>query len=225
MTERTDSLFVNFKQLKQISQRTQDIVFGYIREIQKDHSFQQAPELIGFVCLAYYYLSEYFDTIGANAEIDEEKTTITNTHKQYRYASAYGRIKILSTETGIHKWKFKINGSKEYMSIGIEEDGFKNLNQGVHFRKGISYALMCTGGTTKNGKLNSSYLPNGYKKGDIVEIILNLSNKTISFIVNDQHNGEPAYKNILQRESLSYRMIVCTFDKGDGATLLDYSAQ
>ncbi len=219
----------NIKQLKQINQQSQDIVFGYIRKVKKDLSLDNIiiPELIGFVCLAYYYLSEYFCKLGVYAQVDEEKTTIYNIHSKYKYATGYGAIKIVSTEPRIHKWKFRINAAREYMSIGIDGDGFKSVESGVHFKNTTNYTLMCRGNKTKNGtaSFGAKYCPNGYGKGDIVEMILDLSVGSISFVINSDNKLGAAYKNIQQNADLNYRMTVSTFDKGDSATLLQYVVQ
>ena len=216
---------VNIRSLKKIGQRTQDTVFGYITKTEKDLSLQNIPDLVGFVCLAYYYLWEYFYKFGAHADTDDERTTLTNTHSQYKYATGYGAIRIKSIEPTVHSWKFRINSAREYMSIGIDEDGFKGLDYGVHFKKTKNYTLMCRGSKTRNGTAEARHVSNGYKEGDIVQMVLDLNKRSISFVVNDENNSNAiAYENIPVGEHLIYRMVVCTFDKGDGVTLMAYTA-
>ena len=106
----------SLKVLKYIDQRTKFVVFGYIREYENKLSlYINISPGICYICLAYYFLGEYFEKAGNQFIISNDKMTVTKKQESYKYEysnwnnTAYGKLWINSTIPQIIKWKFKIN--------------------------------------------------------------------------------------------------------------------
>ena len=54
------STVVTLQDVKNIDERTKDIVFGYIRRLQLLLSRDNVPSLVSHWCLLYYYQREFF---------------------------------------------------------------------------------------------------------------------------------------------------------------------
>ena len=99
---------VDLKKLKKISQKDQDIVRGYIKQIQSSSSQKNdIGELILFVILAYYHVFEHFEKAGSCGVIYDSNRSVK--HDGHSSTSAYGKLVIESIGKTTHKWVFKVN--------------------------------------------------------------------------------------------------------------------
>ena len=66
------------------------------------------------------------------------------------------------------------------------------------------------------------YCSFNYGAEDIVELILDLKEHTLSFVINGTCNQESIFKDILIKEKLEYYMAVAIDSGGDSVELLEY---
>eukprot|EP01084_Bolivina_argentea_P177093 306331_1 len=223
------------QKLNQVDQRSQYVVFGYIRNIQQllesyhsainktNITFYNIPKGIIYQCLFFYYTMEYFAIIGKHIKCTEEQTTITVSNSIN--CSCFGKLNIKSKEKLIHIWKFKINCMQEQVGIGINSATHSKLSHtngwyatntscfnGCYYtdRKGIQY-----------GKGNWNYKGKPFKTGDKVNMILDLSDRTLSFELNGENQGN-FYENIPVEENLNYKMAVLMYYELSSVSLLSY---
>ena len=76
-----------FAQIKTIKQSVQDIIYGYIRNIEKiNNDYNNIPELIVFLCLAFYHQFDVFEKYSRNYTISgDERNIITKSGKGYTW--------------------------------------------------------------------------------------------------------------------------------------------
>ena len=168
-------------------------------------------------------MGEYFDKIKEDTiSRSEDKLKIKRIlQKDGLDNSSIGKIIIDSTSYNIYKWKFKIGDNitwHDEIMIGITTS--TNVNDGwIYERKPIRYY----GYRKQKGDKyyldddGSSYgLDYGveFKGGDIVDMILDLNEKQLYFLVNDEHqgvafgNGLHARYSIKCGDEFKYRMVV-----------------
>ena len=145
--------------------------------------FYQLAISINFVHQSLIVM-EYFKTFnGHNITISFNKKRITSKHRG-TYNSIYGGFVVCNdsndfnnkTPTKSTKWKFKINSTGNGVYIGIAS--FNNVNDSA-FSYNSSIGYWCRGAVFKDGKCTDSY--NSYQEGDIIIMIHNPCDKTITF--------------------------------------------
>eukprot|EP01084_Bolivina_argentea_P173854 301161_1 len=92
------SQVISFEKINRINQRTKDIVFGFIRHINKSVSADNTPPLIKYLCVLFYYAS-IESNILTSKEIQNFEELFYNYHK----------TKHLLQIT--HEWKLLFRGS------------------------------------------------------------------------------------------------------------------
>ena len=101
------------------SKQEECILSGYVRQVQNsfpDNTFYVIPDLVIFICLAYYYEPEQWDINTKTTGIDVDGNNINHTDNDY------DRISLTKiAEKGIHVWRFRINHiiDKGWNVIGI----------------------------------------------------------------------------------------------------------
>eukprot|EP01084_Bolivina_argentea_P092817 166963_1 len=137
-------------------------------------------------------MMEHFKRIVRNGQKKKYIATISNSQrtvklKDKNLTSCYGAIVIPSIGDSIHRWKFRVDKLGN-MAIGIDEapgaskEGwFINQNDTKNYAWG-NWGKKCSQGTQKvYGTM--------YGTGDIIEMILNLSDGTLSYSKNEQIQG------------------------------------
>ena len=104
----------SLKKIKSIKKEIQFTVFGYMRQSENELSlFCNITEGIYYICLAYYYLGEYFEKAGDDIRISDDQMTITKMKSNACWKNtSYGNIWIDSWIHQIVEWRFKINSVK-----------------------------------------------------------------------------------------------------------------
>ena len=210
--------------IKNINQRTVDIVFGYIRQCKKSRQFKEIhiiPDLVIYTILYFYYIREEFGVCGDNLKINKLKDILTCIEWKNTYKGAYGYIDI-TIKNIIYIWNFKIlNVSRQEMFIGIESSKNKiHTNQDWIWSKDY-YLYDC------NNKLWTSHGGNkGYgekfEKNDELKMIINTNKKTIEYYKNDISLGI-AFKDIKITENKIYHMFVSANFANDSIQLINFS--
>ena len=154
--------------------------------------------------------------------MSEDKYIITHIYYLI-YATSYVSQIIKSNESAIHEWEIKVNKLK-YVNLYIGIDSSNNRWTNAPFM-------------WKKDPINYSYKPNGYKytlghyeqygssykTGDVVKMILDLKKKEIKYIVNDTSDHGVAYNNIVTNDEINYRLAICTYDKDDSVSIINYN--
>eukprot|EP01084_Bolivina_argentea_P070491 128161_1 len=196
-----------FKKIKNIDTKSKDIVFGYIKQHQSLLS-NNIPLLINHMCLIYYFSSDKFDQncIGKDLSIINE-TCVSMVQGSLWQSAILTRI----INTGKYQWTFKIlaNMQSECLNdftidIGItdtnawcEENQDKNTPQDTFFyERNDSYRSYAF---NTCGHLYDPTLEEGYeilkmyavkcKKDYIINMILDLDNLNLSYIINGHDYG------------------------------------
>ena len=114
---------LDLKKLKTIDQSKQDIIFGFIKQINTNKGNIEVPELIIYIILSYYYEYEIFDKEFCSKTISisgMNKNIITKTNGSCAWqTSVFGLKWIKSTTNNIYKWKIKNLTSDKCVAFGI----------------------------------------------------------------------------------------------------------
>ena len=180
---------LDLKQLKEIDDVYKLPVFGYIRKVENELCCT-ITMLIYYLCLAYFYESDFFDECGDNILISENKTRITvlrDGSKYDRRHQAFCNQIIDSRSKQTAKWKIKINKMIDKMD---DETYFRifliisNDNKGIYCTGGYGFSNdKCT---ITNSSGNHSGLQFTIQQNDIIQVVLNTDNATIGIIKNEQ---------------------------------------
>ena len=102
---------LNFSVLKKIDTKTKFIVFGFIRNYEKQSLSKHTPELVIQICLLYYYIKDEFDEecMGNKLILDKKQQTITMKILKNGYQESNSAFLTNIHESGIQSWKFKIS--------------------------------------------------------------------------------------------------------------------
>lgn len=159
----------------------------------------------------------------------QNKTKITN--NGVGMSTVYGSLIIPYNTQLIHYWQFRILsiGDSQRISIGIDESQCKSINNCFSNRKStVNYSYVSSGAMCISGEKTANY-GDSYNSGDIVTMILNGKNKTISFkktmtskwLKNSVKTEE--YKQVKVAEtSNGFRMCVFLKYSKDSVALLSY---
>ena len=207
----------SLEDVKFIDQRTKDVIFGYIKDVQqlfpKDNSYYIIPKLVIYWCLLYYYQNEQFDPTQCSAKIKlSDNNTIAT-------QSSRGPMMVLLTskhKTGIHEWKFKLLHKTDYTAIiGVYKTKYDaDLDQHLaHAGKGKGYGLdvdtYLTDGTT--GYTSDKIYGEKCVTGDVITMILDLEALQLKYCINGKDYGT-AFKDI---ECTEYRACVSGYSVGN----------
>merc|ERR1712228_378981 len=176
-----------------INQKTKDAVSGFIR-----HEFHaDIPNEIAQICLLFYAIIDRFDPkcVSSRITLNEETQTVTQFH--YKKASCYLENIV---ESGRWEWKFQLvrtyTSSVRWAMIGISK-AQKFLPMDTYFTIGHNQGY---GYSTSDGRKTTvigGYAAAPYGKkcvdGDIVEMILDFDELSLSFKVNGIDYGKSHY--------------------------------
>lgn len=203
------------------------LVYGYIRI---HISFLDIPsDVMNLVDLFLIFKDEWDKSYTSNKiEINTNDNSIT-TKNGMLYSPelrvAYGEA-VIDDTSGVQSWKLKINHSKLrgdllwFMVIGIATDDHEMLCKSITFpsRWGAqrhSYGFITGKGQKKwvneNNRIKKAVYgePNQFKKqGDKMEIILNVKEGTLRYIVNEKDYGI-AFDNIDKTQKYRLAIRLC----------------
>ena len=192
---------INFEQLKRAKGKDKTAVFGYVRKCQyslpQNSSYYNIPQLIYFICYAFYTKTEYFTKYGKHIKLNDEQDTVSNIYSSA--STAYGNININGNDDGniIYLWTLKILSlSTNYpvIVIGIDSSNKMYINERfvTTSNKHLFYVFVFLDFgigeiTKKENKSVTTYICNlKIKKNDIIKMELHCFNKTLKCWVNDQ---------------------------------------
>ena len=179
--------------IEDVDQLTKDIVFGFIRECEKlllNNDIYIIPSIIYHICINYYWMKEYFTLFGKHMKLNDEKNIIQNIDNFVD--TAYGNIQI-DNKLFLYEWNFKIIKHFAEIAIGIESsnkhfiDGrFTNKDQNEN-----EFYAMNHDGIRYSNKVREQFASYDISRenGGTVKMIVNVKNKTISFVIDNKSLG------------------------------------
>ena len=193
-------------------------VYGYIHGLQRKYN-QNIPKEIIFICILFYgneteewdskYISKYMEVSG-------------KTLKQTRdgMGSSFGKLVI---DSGVFKWRLKINECQKYgfiLGIRAVDDKAEHLSTCMWFTDGgFHNGYGWKSSTTRLSNNRGMLLGDEYgvepSNGSIIEMILDLQNLTLSYIIDGKNYGKA-----FDIKKCKYRLGLYMRMKGDTLTLL-----
>ena len=233
------SVPVELRRLKQIDQRFNCLISGYVKSIISNDNDIDAyiPELVILICLAFYYQIECFDpdTCGPMIIINETRDTIRHlaeaeTENMQDSQSVYGTYIIDSMQKAIHEWKLEINSqwSLGNIYIGIDEYENKWINQCFgDENETVNYSWTTSGRTHKSGEQIhvEPYLESEKgNAGDVIVMTLNLFDMTLSY---KKYGGDMnvVINDITKGDGIKYKLCVHLYWDNECVTLIEHSVK
>eukprot|EP01084_Bolivina_argentea_P046039 84757_1 len=138
------------------------------------------------------------------------------------WGTCYGSQVIPYNSTGIHKWTIQINRlSNGVCVIGIDEANRKWKDRDFWSQKGtIHYGYYAQNGNKYYPSGKSTKYNKGSDKGDIIEMILDLSCKKLSFGIN---NSQIKHAFNVQNTNIGYCLAVNLYYENDSLSLISYN--
>ena len=202
------------KLLKTVDNRSKDSVFGYIRQSRDESKDAAIPTMIQYCCLKYYFINEYFSKCCIDLRISNNGRVVKSTDSgcQYREHSAFGNIIVNPSSKCIteYKWTVKL--------LELTGGGYFGLNPLNCPDAANSYGLGLSRGSVWGNRICQSY-STGSVKNDIISMVLNVKNKTLSFHRNGKDLGNINCEIDMNRK---YRMSVTFYKTDSCAQLLKY---
>lgn len=215
--------------VKKVDERSKKRIFGYIRKIEALFECT-IPTLVIHWCLLYYFVDDEFSdyNLGPGYELGDNKKIMKLTTLQY------GSVYLTNiVEYGVHRWKFRIlqvNGKHYYMTIGVSktkaeidrgtrvdnyfaDDGYGWI---VNYQRTTQNRNKDCGDTVFMGR--PKYGIKDCESGDIIEMTLDLNDRTLYYSVNKENWGV-AFSDI---EMTSYRAVVSANKVNDSIELISY---
>ena len=171
-----------FSKIRDIDSTFKDIVFQYIGQHEKDNKSLKIPMMLKYLCLQYYLIQEYF--VG----LPKSQMVINNKISWESNLLIYGNnetININDTSISKYIWTLKVlSMEQEPMGSGFiglwstKLQSFDLIPQILWepYRFGLSIHETCY--------FLREELPNKRQNGDIIEIILDIKNTKLGFIIN-----------------------------------------
>lgn len=218
------------KELQNADDELKDLVFGFVRESKVHHSLDDIPSDITYLCLLYLFEPEYFDEIGNQTIVSNNKMTITKDGDDHIWNNTtYCKQSISSMTNKIISWTSKM-GSMDAMCIGITSTtDCKSSDFSYNSSKNpdsIYYAISHAGiGFFNKDNDNATFKGMhriSFETGDTVTFILNLFDKTVSLKVNGS-DAVILWEDIKIGNDISYKFAVSLINSEDSVTLLDFT--
>ena len=216
----------SFENVKKIDLKKKKCVFGYIRRMQQlfpdDNIYYTISSLVIHWILSYFASVDEFDenSVGGQYHLSQDNMVITRNKVKDFNIAVYLKAE---AKRGIHKWRFKIRACNIYglyTTIGIWKLNHSILkNQNIYgMNDGSFYAWMVNKKQIIPGKVHEIRVYGDAKcvRGDVIEMILDLEKKTLSYKVNKKDYGV-AFENI---EDTSYKAFAFINWKDDSLELL-----
>ena len=182
-----------FNRLKKIDQRTKDIVFGYNHQKEKQYN-KQIPQMINYLCLAYYYIYNKLDLSHINTKYIQllNGNTLVWIKQDFELTLPINRNHT--------QWVFQLNKlcpeiKAKHMMIGVIENrgeechkcGTKICKYGFNWSHGTkikkySCAMRKWGENFKAEKYGKKC-----NAGDTITMTIDKKNKQLKFKINDKN--------------------------------------
>lgn len=173
------------------ARRTNDekTIQGFVRDSWSNPAFSIPQDIINLVLLFYHiaFMETFKHYNSDKYEVSNDGFTVTKIG--YSMSVCYGSEVIPSSNGGIYHWKFKIK-REAFMAIGIDEAKHIREDFGNFVTYGSEskmYSLYSDGDGRQWDR--DEYIDKGssfrFNDNDIVMMTLNLSDKSLSYKIND----------------------------------------
>ena len=216
---------LKLEDVRKIEQKSKNLVFGYVRNVQRSFPtnivYYTIPTLITHWILLYYYIWEKIDEDNCAPEYALSKDNRVITLQQNWSSGAVYFKKVL--KSGIHRWKFRIlyvNDEHYWMTIGVFKTKTDKSRVSAcrvdNFSEEYGYGWLVN--YQQISARWSRYGHRDCKAGDIIQMILNLNDWTLRYILNGKDLGV-AWNNI---EKTTYKAVVSANNKDDSIEFVSY---
>ena len=204
--------------IERMDDNTKNVIFGYIHSLEKKYKEIIVPQLIIYICAAFYYIMDEFDDklVAKDVVFTDDNACI---HSEGVLGGGWRTVygKCICKDNEIYNWKIKFvdvdlsktnNTWKTIFGIIKNDDELmKSKLQTFFIGDKDSYGFVGSQGM----KTQTPYTSEGIKygeilqnAGDIIEIVLDLNNYTLSYIMNGTDYGV-AYE---VESNVEYRLAV-----------------
>lgn len=217
----------SLEDVKFINQEDLDCINGFIKQCQQllpsDSVYYTIPSLVIHWILLYFSLGDEFDQHHKSFKLTQNNRIAETKDNANSIVLSSKRV-----NSGIHRWKIHlIKQSTKNLNwkrvLGIWKTSHSipahmNTNVAYEHYPGQLYGWIINANLKTNGDKRNfmQYAKRECVTGDIIEIILDLNQQTLSFICNGKDVGV-AFDNVDKTE---YRMFYCTVSRGDKIKLI-----
>ena len=200
--------------------RIELLFFGHIREIQRDLLSVEVPQSLVLEMIKFYERCDWFSVAHESVVIsqtDKGRTVTSTNHGDYR--NAYGAAGVVSTTGNRYEWKVRINKRKNSMMMGIASH--RNVEGGYHVLD-CAYQAGSSSFRRSDGQFSwgtQSQPSCEYETGDVVSILVDFAQKSVSFAVNDGARDTP-FEGSLEIGP-TYNLAVCLFPNGQDSVTIE----
>ena len=220
-----ETMELDLQIVKESDQRTQYLIFGFVRESQKllpsDNPFSIITDLIIYTIMAFYANVERFKYASDDWKLTNDGLCATKIHDT-NGRTCYGSKIISSESKQIHEWTIKIiHAEAKNIVIGIDEAS--HTWQGALFYLEGSTKSCCIYGYSGK-KTDQKYHWKQYNQGKFgtgvtVLMILDMAKKTLSFGINGK---SPTKAFDVEASNIGYCLAVSLWSKGGSMEILSY---
>ena len=203
---------------KDIDPRTEYLIFGFVHDAQRllssDTSYFNITDLITFVIAAFYFIKNEWDEklTSAYYKIEDDCLTVCKKDYEWNHVNAYLKGVI---DKGSHSWKFKVENKEKDtnkwfdLAIGVVDDTYDLIHDVINDQD----TWFCGSDSEKGG-----YIKYGKRleKDDIIEMIIDIDNKSLKYIINDADYG----KAHDLKENTTYRPIIYMYCIGNALRII-----
>lgn len=190
------------------------VVHGYIRVIEQKYNIN-IPKEINELIYLYQVFSDTWDKKLSHSDLVIDDTALSVKWKKQNATTAFGSNVIQIPSVGICRWKLRIKTIVDSLWVACPYIGIIQSNNDLQITEYADRGAwdhngcqLCAGNSglhSDNAAFESVDYPGNLEwrtVGDVLEMILDLSNKTLRFVLNDKDYGI-AFSDI---ENGSYRL-------------------
>lgn len=194
------------------------LIAGFVKQIENEYQIKNIPEAINTVICSFLRLSDIWNRTYSYKDgiIDENGYTVTMSTDAYM--SMFGLYVV--TE-GVFKWKIKLikwnedNYGACSPYIGIIEDNKEYIKNYLNDNNWDQYGYQISSAPARYHRGSGSvvrkcdYTLRWCKQGDILEMTLDLDERTLSFKLNDEDFGVVFSNIVLGSYRLALTVLEC----------------
>eukprot|EP01084_Bolivina_argentea_P249529 417760_1 len=199
------------------------IVSRYIKESQtllpRSNVYYTIPTLVEHLCLTYYYIMNPFGNKSKRITISGKHNNIATRTQGSGWKTVFGTEWLPSNTNKIYEYVFECLENDDSNNIGL---GFVTNKHHLDVERDVgsdeSYIYLRDG-----WRSNAQYANVTFVAGDIIKLILNLSNKEITVIKNDgtqKDSKQVIFKNIQKGSDISYMLHIMFYKVKNSIKLL-----
>ena len=197
-----------------------------IRTIQHLHGLDNFPEMVSYICLAYYWFVERFESCSSSmtiSSIDHPNDTVKISGSS-RYSDAVGSKVIHSMDKCLTRWDLKADTPSGYIRVVGITSNWDNLGKFYERKDCFNYGYNGYNGDKVSQYEFITYGPI-WDSGDIIRIELDLrTGSTLKFYKNGvcpDPSQSVAYE-VAIGEDIEYKLIVGMYGQNDGVTIIHF---